>query len=140
MRVRITPAHCGSEDDLLGRTEEVEHVIYAMPADIRMGDRLVVRPVTTTLTEDVDADATALPVSSTAGVVDGQRVEVGDEELTVTAVSAEAVTVTPGVAEGYNEGEAVSVVVRYEVLGVEDAAGVGHHLRVMATTATADGM
>lgn len=134
-RVRITPARSGSSDGLLGRTEEATHVIYARPADIRVADRLVVRPVTATLSEDVEARATELPVTSVEGFRDGQRVEIGDEELTVTAVSANVLAVTPGVAEAYEKGEAVSVLARYEVLGVEDAAGAGHHLRIMATTA-----
>ena len=33
---------------------------------------------------------------------------------------------------GLEEGEVVSVLVRYEVLAVEDVAGAGHHLRVVA--------
>lgn len=134
VRVRIVPARSGSEDDLLGRTEDVTHVIYAMPADIRMGDRLVTRPVTTALSEDVDAGATALPVADTDGILDGQRVEIGPEELTVTAVSGNALSVTPALASGYEEGEAVSVVMRHEVLGVEDAAGMGHHLKMTVGT------
>lgn len=132
-RVRITPARAGSEDGLLGRTEEVTHVIYAPPADIRMGDRLVTRPVTTVLTADVEAGETELPVARTAGIRDGQSVQIGAEEPTVMSVTAEAIVVTPGVASAHEEGEAVSVVERYEVLGVEDAAGMGHHLRLTAT-------
>lgn len=130
--VRVTPARSGSEDALLGRTEDVDYVIYATPADIRVSDRLITRPIRTVLSDDVDAGATELPVTSTSGILDGQRVEIGEEEMTVTGVGAEALTVTPAIAQGYDEGEAVSVVVRYEVLGVEDAAGAGHHLRVTA--------
>ncbi|MGI5820362.1 MAG: hypothetical protein ACOX9R_19920 [Armatimonadota bacterium] len=132
-RVRITPARAGSEDGLLGRMEEVTHVIYAMPADIRIGDRLVTRPVTTALSEDVEAGETELPVACTDGIRDGGRVRVGGDELTVMSVTAGAVVVRPGVAIACEEGEAVSVVERYEVLGVKDAAGMGHHLRLTAT-------
>ena len=139
VRVRIAPARSGSDDGLLGRTEDVTHVIYATPADIRVADRLITRPVTTALSDDVAAGATELPVSTTAGIRDGQRIEIGDEELTVTAVGTETIGVTPGAASDYEQGEAVCVVVRYEVLGVADAAGVGHHLRLTATKATTDG-
>jgi hypothetical protein len=132
VRVRIVPAHASSEDGLLGRVEDVTHVIYAMPADIRVADRLVTHPVATKLSEDVEAMATELPVVSTNGFQDGQRVLIGGEELTVTGVGAEALTITPILAQGYDEGEAVTVAIEYEVLGVEDAAGMGHHLRITA--------
>jgi len=130
VRVRITPARSSSEDDLLGRTEDVTHVVYAEPADIRVADRLVTRPVTTALNEDVDAGATVLPVTSTAGIRDGQTVEIGGDEATVLEVETDALTVAPGVSVAYDEGEDVCVVERYQVQGVEDAAGMGHHLRV----------
>lgn len=132
VRVRITPARSGSEDALLGRIEDADHVIYAMPADVRMGDRLVVRPVATALSECVDGGATELPVVSTDGIRDGQRIEIGDDELTVTGVDAARVSVTPGVEAAHEEGEAVRVVVRYGVMGVEEAVGVRHHLRITA--------
>ncbi len=137
VRVRVTPARSTSEDDLLGRMKDTTHVIYAEPADIRMGDRLVTRPVTTVLTEDVVAGDSVLRVRSTTGMRDGQTVVIGGEEKTVLSVGAETLTVTPVMAGDRDEGEAVSVVVRYEVLGVEDAAGMGHHLRV--TAAGSDG-
>ncbi len=138
VRVRIAPARSGSEDGLLGRTEDVTHVIYARFADIRVADRLITRPVTTALSDDVEAGATELPVSATAGIRDGQRIEIGDEELTVVEVGSVAIGVTPGVASDYEQGAAVCVVVRYEVLGVADAAGAGHHLRLVAATAVDD--
>jgi hypothetical protein len=137
VRVRIAPARAGSRDGLLGRTEEATHVIYAAPADLRVADRLIVRPVVTSLSADVEAGASVLPVTATEGLRDGQRVEIGGEELTVAAVGAGEIRVTPAVTSDYEAGEALSVVVRYEVLGVADEAGAGHHLRLGATEITA---
>lgn len=131
-RVRITPARSTSEDDLLGRVEDDAYVIYAESADIRMGDRLVTRPVTTALSEDVEAGAALLPVESTDGLRDGRAVEVAGLEFTVLAVEGDSIRVTPLVLLSLEEGESVSVVVRYEVLAVKDVAGAGHHLRVVA--------
>ena len=137
VRVRIAPARAGSRDGLLGRTEEATHVIYAAPADLRVADRLILRPVTTALSDDVEAGASVLPVAATEGLRDGQRVEIGDEELTVASVGAAEIRVTPAVTRDYEAGEAVSVVVRYEALGVADEAGAGHHRRLTATEVTA---
>jgi predicted RecA/RadA family phage recombinase len=131
-RVRITPARSASRDGLLGRVEDVTHVIYTEPADIRMGDRLVTRPRAAALSEDVEAGVTVLPVDATEEIRDGETVEIGAEERLVVAVTEESVTVASALAGGYEEGEAVRVVVRYEVLGVEDAGGMGHHLRLTA--------
>ncbi|MFP4250394.1 MAG: hypothetical protein ACLFU7_12090 [Armatimonadota bacterium] len=131
-RVRITPARSASRDGLLGRVEDVTHVIYTEPADIRLGDRLVTGRVAAALSEDVEPGATVLPVRSSGEIRDGERVEVGAEERLVVAVTEESVTVASALAEGYEEGEAVRVVVRYEVLGVEDAGGMGHHMRLTA--------
>ncbi len=130
--MRVTPGSGDSEDDLLGRVADATHVIYTTPADIRVADLLVTRPVTTALSDDVQAGDTALPVEDTDGIVDGQRVEIGQEELEVQTVGADAVTVTTGLEQGYEEEEPLSVIVRYEVLGVEDEAGAGHHLRIAA--------
>ena len=137
VRVRIAPARAGSRDGLLGRTEEATHVIYATPEDVRVADLLIVRPMVTSLSADVDAGVSVLPVTATEGLLDGQRVEIGDEELTVAAVGAGEIHVTPALAGEYEAGEALTLVVRYEVLGVADEAGVGHHLRLSATEITA---
>jgi hypothetical protein len=131
-RVRIAPARSTSEDGLLGRTEDVTHVIWAEPADIRMGDRLVTRPLETELSEEVASGDVVLPVNRTEGLREGQTVEVDAEQATVIAVGSNALTVDPGLADGYEAGTTVRLVVTYEVLGVEDVAGMGHHLRITA--------
>ncbi len=134
VRVRIVAAGTASEDDLLGRTEDVTHLVYAEVADVRPSDRLVTRPGATTLSEDAGAGATVLAVACTSGFLDGQRIEVGAgdcaDEVTVVSVGEGELTVSPGLAEGHVEGEAVCVLQRYEVMAVEDEAGAAHHLRM----------
>lgn len=132
VRLRVMPGRIASADGLLGRTEDATRVVYAEMADLRPADRLEARPVRTELADDADAGETTLPVESVAGLLDGQRVVVGDEEVTLVAVGVDEVTVTPGLAADHEAGEAVEVLVRYEVLTVEDEAGAGHHLRLRA--------
>ncbi len=131
--VRIAPAATASEDDLLGRTEEVTHVAYLEPIDLRPSDRLVTHPVATTLAEDVEAGAMTLPVASVAGFLDGQSVEIGSgggvEERVVVTVGSDELSVADGLDAGHGEGAPVRVVRRFEVIAVEDEAGMGHHLR-----------
>ncbi|MGD9495694.1 MAG: hypothetical protein AB7Y46_05225 [Armatimonadota bacterium] len=128
---RIMPRSTASEDDLLGRMEDITHLAFLEPADLRPSDRLVTRPVATALAEDVWAGASVLPVASSEGFRDGQSVEVGEEERIVTAVAAGALTVAPALAEAHEAGEAVRVLRRFEVIEVVDEAGAGHHLRAV---------
>ncbi|MEA3400640.1 MAG: hypothetical protein U9R79_05275 [Armatimonadota bacterium] len=133
VRVRIARARTDSEDDLLGRAEDISHVAYGEVVDVRPADRLVTRPVQTALAEDVESGATELPVASTDGLHDGQDVEIGAivEERVITVVGASSITVSPALEAEHSAGEAVRVVEQYEVVAVEDAAGAGHHLRMM---------
>ncbi len=132
VRVRIADARTLSERGLLGRAEDVTHVIYARIADLRAADRLVTRPVTTALAEDVEAGESTLPVEATDGIRDGMCVELGAQEMTVRAVGAGELTVTPPTNADHEAGESVRVIERYLVMAVEDAAGAGHHLRIAA--------
>lgn len=133
--VRLAPARTVSEDGLLGRSEDLTQVAYLEPMDLRPADRLVTRPVATVLSADVAAGATELPVADTAGVLEGQSVEVGAgnavEEHVVAQVGSGVVTLAKGLAREHEEGEAVRVVRRYEVIEVADEAGAGHHLRAV---------
>ena len=132
VRVRTADARILSERGLLGRTEDVTHVVYAQISDLRHGDRLLTRPWTTVLTEDVETGVTLLRMVSTEGLRDGQRVALGGQELTVLAVECDQIRVTPATGASYEAGESVTVLERYLVMAVEDAAGAGHHLRVAA--------
>lgn len=132
VRVRIADARTASNRGLLGRREDTTHVIYSEMAELRNGDQLVTRPVQGELAEDLEAGATWLPMISTEGFLDGQRVELGGQEFTVLAVEQERLKVTPATGTAHEAGEQVRVIERYLAMVVEDAAGMGHHLRIEA--------
>ena len=70
---RIGRARTASADDLLGRDEDVTHVAYLEPTDLRPSDRLVMRTAEASLVADADAGETVLSVSSTRLAGNRQR-------------------------------------------------------------------
>ncbi len=136
LRVRMAPAGTLSDDGLLGRRESVTHVVYAEPADVRASDRLVLRPETWTLAADAPAGSDLLSFGALEAPVEGQCLEVGSgdtmETVTVREVEDGTVYVTPALTCDHLEGDPVVAVDRYEVIEVEDVAGAGHHLRLLA--------
>ncbi len=130
---RLAPARNVSDDDLLGRGEEATHVLYAEPVDLRAGDRVCLRPVTTALTEDVSASGTSIAVHSADGFSTGSEVEIGSgeetEERAVVDAAPGEIEVAPALDQDHEAGEPVSVVRRYHVLTVQDEAGAGHHVK-----------
>ncbi len=133
LQCRVTPARQVSDDDLLGRSAEATHWLYCEPVDLRVGDRVWLRPVQTLLTEAVEAGHAMLCVDDTSGLRVGGAVEVGSggeaEERIVASVGVDLIVVTPAVSEEHEAGETVSVLRTYEVLTVDDEAGLGHHLK-----------
>ncbi len=132
---RLAPARNTSEDNLLGRAEEATHVLYAEPADLRAGDRVCLRPVTTTLTEDASAGGTTIAVQSAEGLSTSSEVEIGSgeetEERAVVDAGPSEIEVAPALDQDHEAGEPVSVVRRYHVLTVQDEAGAGHHVKAV---------
>ena len=137
---RIAPAKNVSDDDLLGRSEETTHVLYANPTDIRANDRVSLRLVKASLAEDASAGESILIVQTTNELNTGIKVEIGSglttEERTITSVTTDEIEVAPPLNQDHPTGEPVSVVQKYHVLTVEDEAGAGHHVKA-ALRATA---
>lgn len=132
---RIAPAKNVSQDDLLGRTEQATHVLYAEPTDLRAKDRVSLRPVSTALTEDAGVGETILTVQSADGFNTGIEVEIGSgettEERTITSIDTDEIEVAPALDHDQQAGEPVSVVEQYLVLSVQDEAGAGHHVKAV---------
>ncbi len=130
---RIAPARNVSDDELLGRAQEATHVLYAEPADLRAGDRVCLRPVNTTLTENASAGATLLAVEDANEFNVGVEVEIGSEqsteEITITNLGTDEIEVAPALTNDHQAGDPVSIVRRYHVLTVQDEAGAGHHVK-----------
>jgi len=133
VRARVMPGSAASEDDLLGRLDEATHVLYTQSLDLRTNDRIVVRPVTTELTEDVETGETILPVASTVGMWDSAQVEIGSEAdrevRTIIEVRVGELVIASGLDAAHEKGEPVSMVRYYDVLVIQNEAGAGHHLR-----------
>ena len=133
--VRVGGARTASDDDLLGRDEDVTHVAYLEPTDLRPSDRLEIRTAESSLAAGADAGETVLSVSSTDGFVEGACVVIGvnatAEEQIVASAGGQVLVIAEGLARGHEAGESVGIVERFEVIAVEDEAGEGHHLRAV---------
>jgi len=132
---RVAPLTAGSEDDLLGRAQDASHVLYLAPGDLRVADRIVLRPVRTTLAQAAQEGADELEVADSTGMAAGMQIEVGSGETAETKMIADVaghtVTLRDGLAAEHDEDDPVSVLRQHEVLAVQDECGIGHHLRAV---------
>ena len=132
---RLEGLRAGSSDGLLGRLAEATHVLYLEPMDLRVADRVVMRPVQSQLVAEASAGTAEIELSSTKGMWAGAEIEVGsgaNAELNMIAeVSGSLARLRDALVTTHEAGEVVSVVRRYEVLSVQDETGVGHHLRAV---------
>ncbi len=133
--VRVGRARTASDDDLLGRDEDVTRVAYLEMTDLRPSDRLTIRTAEALLIADAEVGETVLSVSGTEGFVEGACVVIGAngyaEEQIVASASGQVLVLMEGLASEHEAGEAVAVARRFEVIAVEDEAGEGHHLRAV---------
>ena len=132
---RLTPARAVSSDELLGRTGDASHVLYLEPMDVRVADRITIRPVRTSLSEDAPQGSTELKVTESTGLAAGNKIEVGcgdaAEVHMIASVSGKTIILREQLEQEHLSGEAVSMPRHYEVLGVTDEGGAGHHLRAV---------
>lgn len=130
----LQPVSSEYGETVIGQAEKATHVAYLEPADVRAGDLLVERVVRLELAEDVEPGSRVFRVSDEAGLVAGLRVELGagvDSELRlVVSCDGDEAAVDGPMTTGHTAGEPVYVVSVYEVCGVRDEAGKGHHLRL----------
>lgn len=120
-------------ETLVGGLEGATHACYLEPGDVRAGDLLTEAKVVDKLQAGVAAGATQVTV--TDGLLQsGDRMEVGlgecSELNSVVAVEGQVVTLGTALRAAHSAAEPVTAVVVYEVLGVEDQAGAGHHLKL----------
>lgn len=133
---RLRPIAAGIDRGLLGRFPHATAVAYLLPTDLEANDRLAQMVAATVLTEPALSGADTLTVASTAGFTTGEFAHLlsatGWEEVAIVAVADEETLelVEPLIA-GFAEGDVVQAVVSYEVLGVIEAAGAGHHLKAV---------
>jgi len=132
--LRLRPVRVSLDAGLLGKYPQATAVAYLRPGSARALDRLGVVCAQTSLVEDAVPGALTLTLAATEGIEEGSVLHLREAgkfaEALVAAVGEASVTLTAPLSEGFAEGAAVEVVEPYEVLGAEDEAGEGHHLRV----------
>ncbi len=129
----LQPAGSKTRDTLIGEIEGATHVAYLEPLDVSVGDLVVERVLADVLTEPVSAGDVSLAVAVPEGFSRGDRLEIGDgvdSELGMAGtVSEDGIALCEPLTAGHDEDEGVYSVAAYEVVGVRDEAGCGHHLR-----------
>lgn len=130
----IQPASCRVLETVAGRVEQVTHTAYLEPVDLRPGDLLVERTSTATLAEAAHPGDEVVRVVGGSWVAVGDRLQIGAGETSelslALSVDGGVIGIGAPLAAPHGQDEPVYRVVSYEVLGVADEAGAGHHLRV----------
>ena len=130
----LQPVSDSTRETLLGDIERATHVAYLQPTDLRAGDWLAEEAAGDVLAAPAAQGGRAVTVAHTGRVARGDRLCVGADSGAELVLAGDANGVTASLATAlryaHAAGESVSVVVAYEVLGVRDEAGQGHHLRV----------
>jgi hypothetical protein len=88
----------------------------------------------TALAAAADASLEGIEVEDASAISAGSRLQLSAGaaffETVATAVAGTAVTLQDPLPVAFPAGASVDVVSSYEVLGVEDDGGAGHHVRV----------
>lgn len=130
----LQPVTAASVATVAGRLERTTHVAYARPVDVRAGDLLVERTLADTLAASVDAGDEGITAQQGLGFFAGQWVEIdagsGGELRMVEAVEGSELTLDVRLSSDHTAGAGVMGVMVYEVMGVRDEGGRGHHLRI----------
>lgn len=118
-----------------GRYPQATHRAYIHHGLVGAGDRLVRIMERTTLAEEALADAQAIVVEGAGQhATPGARVEIGEgeqvEQRIIQSREGDSLGLNQPTAHGYPSGTPVAVVAHYEVQGVEDEGGQGHHDRL----------
>lgn len=130
----VQPVVARLEPGLLGRLSESTHVVYlaGLEPEIATGDMAVQLIARGQLTEEVEAGEAMLTQPEGTVLVVGDEIEIGigGEVRRVVAVGSGGVALDRPLEEAHELGSRVAVRQRYEVLGVEDEGGQGHHRKV----------
>jgi len=132
MAVCVQPRGVGAAAGWLGLYPDATHVVYlAAPAErLEAGERLSVVAGETALSAASTHGDSEIIVDDGRGFVPGVVVAVGDMWRRVLKVEGRKVTLTSELEHACAVGTPVRRMRRYLVLGSEDEAGQGHHLRV----------
>ena len=133
---RVRPILVDIDRGLLGRFPRATAVGYLLMTDLQPNDRLAQVVASTVLTEEALNGVDTLTVAATDGFAAGYFAQLRDvahwEEVVIAAVAdEETLELAEPLAVDFAENDVVEAVVSYEVLGVLDESGVGHHLKAV---------
>jgi len=133
--VRLRPLTEASEMTIAGKLPSDATVGYCQVQDVRAGDVVCVIVAQTALVEEAEAGSSSLVVESTEGMGAGTTVALtgsgGGELVTVAGVSGGNVALRAPLEGSYGIGEKAAAVRCYEVGGVIDEGGAGHHQKLI---------
>lgn len=131
--LRLRPTRTMLDYGLLGKWPQATAVAYLRPGVVQALDRLGVIVGSTALAQPAALGATEIAVESAAGIAPGVTLHLREAghfaEAVAAAVEGDTVALREGLPAEFSVGAAVEAVTSYEVLGVEDPAGEGHHAR-----------
>ncbi|NPV46502.1 MAG: hypothetical protein HPY69_06075 [Armatimonadetes bacterium] len=133
----VQPAGATARSGLLGLYPESSHVVYlaGVVPEVAVGDLVVRRAAQGVLAEPLEVADQVIQVSGALSLLAGDEIEIGEgagrEVRRVAEWSGEGFLLERPVEVAHAEGSPVALRQRYEVLGVEDEAGLGHHRRVV---------
>ena len=132
---RIVPVRTLLSGGILGAFPEATHVLYCEPLDLKAGYRVERELAATALAQAAQAGDEEIAVADDTGLQQGHVIELSAGEVTeaaeVRGVGDDLLALAGPLAHGFSVGTPVRAALRYDVLGVEDEAGAGHHLRVV---------
>lgn len=130
----LQPATSTAASTVIGSVERATHVAYLQLSGVCVGDLLVERIGADALSVACSAGDQTVTVSDGSAFAAGDRLEIGiggsSELALASSVVGDEIMLFAPLRVGHEEGESVSRVVAYEVLGSCDEAGAGHHVRV----------
>ena len=132
--LRVRPVRATLDAGLLGKWPRATAVAYLAPGTARALDRLAVVLAATALAEAAGEGDTSITVEDATGIEAGATLQISEGagfcEAVAEAVDGAAVTLRDALETGFAAGASAEVVASYEVLGVEDQGGAGHHVWV----------
>jgi hypothetical protein len=131
--LRVRPVRASLDASLLGAWPAATVVAYLEPGVVQALDRVAVVVTATALAAAASAGLTAIGLEEATGLQTGSRLQLTAAadffETVVETIADTTVTLRDALPTAFPAGASVEAVTSYEVLGVEDAAGAGHHVR-----------
>ena len=131
---RVVPARATIDAGILGAFPDATHLAYCGIIDAAPGYLIERMLASSVLAAPAPPGATQVSVASSADFRVGHVAELvaasESERAHVVGVQVGTLSLQSPLVHGFAQGDLVRAVLRFDVLGVEDEAGAGHHLRL----------